>query len=165
MSTTARGSYPEPAIRAVPTGVHAATTCISLRVRVPVLSVQTNVIDPRVSTASSRRTSAWRRAMRCAPIASDSVTVGRRPSGTSATVTPIANTTASLAFVPVADNGDPLGQQVAQPFGRPVSAVLLDEREHRVDDDHHHDRDAQLGQVGDERQHGPVCQADVRHRL
>ena len=76
---------------AVPAGVQTSTTAISLRVSVPVLSVQMNVVEPSVSTASRRRTSACRRAMRCAPMASDSVTVGSSPSGTSATVTPIAN--------------------------------------------------------------------------
>ena len=38
-----------------------AITAISLRVSVPVLSVQMNVVEPRVSTDSSRRTRAWRR--------------------------------------------------------------------------------------------------------
>ena len=33
-------------------GVHAASTVISFIVRVPVLSVQTNVVEPSVSTAS-----------------------------------------------------------------------------------------------------------------
>ena len=60
-----------------------------------------NVVDPSVSTDSSRRTSACRAAMRCAPIASDRVTVGSRPSGTSATVTPIANRKPSVAGVPM----------------------------------------------------------------
>ena len=70
-----------------PSGVHTSTTAISLRVSVPVLSVQMKVVEPSVSTASSRRTSACSRHP-LAPIASDSVTVGSRPSGTSATVTP-----------------------------------------------------------------------------
>ena len=39
-------------------GVHTSTTLISLRVNVPVLSVQMNVVEPSVSTASSRRTKA-----------------------------------------------------------------------------------------------------------
>ena len=52
---------------AVPAGVHTSTTVISLRVRVPVLSVQMNVVEPSVSTASRRRTRAWRPAIRCAP--------------------------------------------------------------------------------------------------
>ena len=69
-------------------GVQTVTIDISLHVSVPVLSVQMNVVEPSVSTASRRRTSAWLCAIRLAPIASDNVTVGSRPSGTSATVTP-----------------------------------------------------------------------------
>ena len=71
---------------AQPVGVQTSMTAISLRVRVPVLSVHMNVVDTRVSTASRRRTSARRPAMHCAPIASDSVTVGSSPQGTTATV-------------------------------------------------------------------------------
>ena len=59
-----------------------------------------NVVDPRVSTASRLRTSALRAAIRWAPMASDSVTVGNRPSGTRATVTPTANRNPSRASVP-----------------------------------------------------------------
>ena len=42
-----------------PRAVQTSTTVISLRVRVPVLSVQMKVVDPSVSTASRRRTRAW----------------------------------------------------------------------------------------------------------
>ncbi len=48
-------------------------TVISLRVSVPVLSEQITVTEPRVSTAGSRRITAWRRAIRSTP--SDRVTV------------------------------------------------------------------------------------------
>ena len=61
----------------------------------PVLSVQMTSVEPSVSTAVSRLTSARRRAMRRTPTASASVMVGRRPSGTFATRRPIANVTAS----------------------------------------------------------------------
>ncbi len=55
---------------------------------VPVLSVQMTVVQPSVSTDESFLMSAWRSAMRWTPIASDSVTVGSSPSGTSATMMP-----------------------------------------------------------------------------
>ena len=67
--------------------------CTDMRfwVSVPVLSVQMTVVEPSVSTAGRWRTSALRRAMRCVAIASDSVTVGSSPSGTLATMMPMAN--------------------------------------------------------------------------
>ena len=95
-----RARTPHPCTAATPAGIHTSTTAISFRVSVPVLSVQMNVVEPSVSTASRWRTSAWRAAIRCAPIASDNVTVGSRPSGTTATVTPTANRKPSDAFVP-----------------------------------------------------------------
>ena len=61
-------------------------------VSVPVLSVQMTVAAPSVSTLVSRRTRTWRRAIRRDAIASASVTVGSRPSGTLATMMPMANT-------------------------------------------------------------------------
>ena len=78
----------------------SATTFIWFSVSVPVLSVQMNVVAPRVSTDSSRRTSAFCPAIRWAPIASDRVTVGSSPSGTSATVTPIPKMNPSEAGTP-----------------------------------------------------------------
>ena len=54
-------------------------------VSVRVLSVQTTVVDPSVSTAGSRRTSAWRRAIRRMPTASAIVTTAGSASGTAAT--------------------------------------------------------------------------------
>ena len=67
---------------------------------VPVLSEQITVVAPRVSTDSGRRTSAPRCAMRVALIASARVSVGSRPSGTSATITPTENRNPSRAGVP-----------------------------------------------------------------
>ena len=71
-----------------------------LWVSVPVLSVQMKVVDPSVSTASSDRTRTLRLAICSAPHARDSVTVGRRASGTGATVTPIAKTRPLLTVSP-----------------------------------------------------------------
>jgi hypothetical protein len=84
----------------MPDGTQASTTVIWLRVSVPVLSVQMKVVEPSVSTASRCRTSTWRLAICSAPHASDRVTVGSSASGTSATVTPMANTNPSLAGLP-----------------------------------------------------------------
>ena len=66
-----------------------------LHVSVPVLSQQITVVEPRASTAGRWRTRALRLAMRWVAIASDRVTVGSRPSGTFATMMPIANRTFS----------------------------------------------------------------------
>ena len=48
------------------------------------------VTEPTVSTAESRRIAAPRSAIRRAPIASVTLSVGNKPSGTSATITPVA---------------------------------------------------------------------------
>ncbi len=53
--------------------------------RVPVLSVQITLVEPRVSTAASLRTRARRRAMRMTPRESATVTTAGSPSGTAAT--------------------------------------------------------------------------------
>ena len=66
-------------------------TCIRFSVSVPVLSVQITVVEPSVSTADSRLTSAPRLASRRTPIASARVIVGSRPSGTFPSSSPIAN--------------------------------------------------------------------------
>ncbi len=55
---------------------------------VPVLSEQTTVTDPSVSTAGSRRTIARWRAMTRVPIASVMVTIAGSPSGMAATARP-----------------------------------------------------------------------------
>ncbi len=85
---------------ASPAGVQIDTTFIWFSVSVPVLSVQMKVVAPSVSTDSSRRTRAFCPAIRCAPMASDRVTVGSSPSGTSATVTPIPKMNPSEAGTP-----------------------------------------------------------------
>ena len=69
-------------------------------VSVPVLSVQTTVVDPSVSTALSRFTSAPLRARLRTPTARASVIVGSRPSGTLATSSPIANAMLSAVDSP-----------------------------------------------------------------
>ena len=96
----APGSYPASLAMADPPGNHAVTTVIWFRVSVPVLSVQMKVVDPSVSTASRLRTSTCRCAICSAPHASERVTVGSRPSGTRATVTPMAKTNPSEAGFP-----------------------------------------------------------------
>ena len=75
-------------MRNLPAGVSTATTIISLRVNVPVLSVQITEIEPIASIAGSRRTMAWRRAMAWAPRASVIVITAGNPSGIAATATP-----------------------------------------------------------------------------
>ena len=67
---------------------------ISLRVSVPVLSVQTTDAEPNVSTDESRLTMARRRAMRCTPRARTTDRMAGRPSGTAATAsdTPTSRT-------------------------------------------------------------------------
>ncbi len=65
-------------------------------VSVPVLSVQMTLVDPSVSTALSRFTSAPLRASSRTATASASVIVGSRPSGTLATIRPMAKL---IAFV------------------------------------------------------------------
>ena len=59
---------------------------------VPVLSEQIQEVDPRVSTDSRFFTSTILLAILFAVRARDTVTVARRPSGTLATMIPIANT-------------------------------------------------------------------------
>ena len=61
-----------------------------LSVNVPVLSVQMTDAEPSVSTEVRLRMSTLRLAMRCAASTSDNVSVGSRPSGTMATMMPIA---------------------------------------------------------------------------
>ena len=114
---------PRPWICASPWGVQTATTFIWFSVRVPVLSVQMKVVAPRVSTDSSRRTSAFCPAIRWAPIASERVTVGSNPSGTSATVTPIPKMNPSEAGTPRAS----IRAKKTTPTAPAMSAMIRDE--------------------------------------
>ena len=87
-------------------------------VSVPVLSVQITSVEPSVSTAVRRLTSARRAAIRRTPPASDSVIVGNRPSGTFATSRPIANVTAAASdnpasVVPAKKNTTPAPTAIA----------------------------------------------------
>ena len=61
---------------------------------VPVLSLQMTVVLPRVSAAGSRRTIAWRSAMRLTPIARVIVTAAGSPSG----IAPTASATAAVSM-------------------------------------------------------------------
>ena len=78
-------------ILAAPEAVNTSTIVISLRVRVPVLSVQITVADPSVSTDESRFTIARLLAIRCTPSARTTDRIAGSPSGTAATAseTPI----------------------------------------------------------------------------
>ena len=78
------------------------------------------VVAPRVSTDSSLRTSAFCPAIRCAPMASDRVTVGSSPSGTSATVTPIPKMNPSEAGTPRAS----IRAKNATPTAPAMSAII-----------------------------------------
>ena len=86
----------------VPAAVHTSVTCMRFWVSVPVLSVQMVVVDPRVSTADSRFTTAPRRARSWTPTAKARVMVGRRPSGTLATIRPMAKLMAAARDSPAA---------------------------------------------------------------
>ena len=86
--------YPMPVTSRLCPWKYRRVTVISFWVRVPVLSVQITVAQPRVSTAERRLIRAWRLAMRWTPMARDRVTVGRSPSGTKATIIPMEKTTA-----------------------------------------------------------------------
>lgn len=78
-----------------PSGSQSSVTVISLRVRVPVLSLQIVVVEPSVSTAERRRTIAPRAAIRCMPTASAIVIATGRPSGTIDTIWLIATISTS----------------------------------------------------------------------
>lgn len=98
------GDFGEPAVcfvvlrrqfcrgcRSKATGSTRSFSNMRFSVSVPVLSVQMTSAEPSVSTAGRWRISTLRAAIRCAPKASDNVTVGSRPSGTLATMIPMAN--------------------------------------------------------------------------
>ena len=84
----------------------APRTVISFWVRVPVLSVQMTVHEPRVSTDDRRLIRAWRPAIRCTPMARERVTVGSIPSGTKATIMPMREDEAGRRV----DAGQPDGE-------------------------------------------------------
>jgi len=65
-------------------GTTKSVALILPEVKVPVLSLQSTLTQPRVSTASILRTSTRRRAICLEAIMRQTVTVGRRPSGTCA---------------------------------------------------------------------------------
>ena len=96
-----RGSVARPSAK------NTVRTVMRFWVSVPVLSVQMTVAAPSVSTAVRWRTSALRRAMRCVPIARASVTVGSKPSGTLATMMPMAK----MKF---SQNGSPMNRPTAK---------------------------------------------------
>ena len=83
-------------------GSQTLVTRILFSVSVPVLSVQITVVDPSVSTADRRLTTAPRRARSRTPTASARVMVGSSPSGTLATISPIANVAAAAQPKPAA---------------------------------------------------------------
>ena len=70
-------------------------------VRVPVLSEQMQDVDPRVSTDSKFLTSTFLDAILFAVRARLTVTVARRPSGTLATMIPIAKITLTIGSYPI----------------------------------------------------------------
>ena len=78
----------------------ARVTVISLRVSVPVLSLQITVVEPSVSTADRRRMMAPRAAMRCMPTASAIVIATGRPSGTIDTIWLMATISTSASGSP-----------------------------------------------------------------
>jgi len=76
-------------------------TVIRFWVSVPVLSVQMTVVAPSVPTEGRERISTLRVAMRWVASTSASVSVGSRPSGTIATMMPIAKITAFQTGTPL----------------------------------------------------------------
>ena len=75
-------------------------TRIRFSVRVPVLSVQITLVEPSVSIALNRFTTAPRRTSSRPPTAKASVITGNNPSGTFPTSNPTANTTALVSDSP-----------------------------------------------------------------
>ena len=75
-------------------------TSMRFWVSVPVLSVQITVVDPSVPTDGRWRMSTFRRAMRWVASTRARVSVGSRPSGTMATMMPIAKMKASQNGTP-----------------------------------------------------------------
>jgi hypothetical protein len=71
-----------------------------MSVSVPVLSQQILDTEPSVSTAGSRRMMAFRRAMRCTPMARVIVISAGSPSGMSDTAMPTTAWNNSTKFIP-----------------------------------------------------------------
>ena len=94
-------------------------------VRVPVLSLQMTVVDPSVSTEGRWRTSALRRAMRWVAIASDRVTVGSSPSGTLATMMPMAK-------MALSQNGRPMARPMPKKTRPSAEAKTATSRDRRA---------------------------------
>ena len=94
------GSNPSPVTPYRVSLTKNARTVISLRVRVPVLSVHITVVEPRVSTTFIRRTMAFFRDMLRIPSASVITRMMGNPSGTIATkmATAIRNCSATTCF-------------------------------------------------------------------
>ena len=86
-------------------------------VSVPVLSVQITVVDPSVSTDDRCRISTLRFAMRWLASTSASVSVGSRPSGTIATMMPMAKMNAF-------QNGTPAKRPTAKK-SRPIPTATI----------------------------------------
>ena len=83
-----------------PGGVQIVVALIRFSVRVPVLSVQMTLVEPRVSTALSLLTTAPRRTRSLAPTARARVITGSSPSGTRPTRSPTAKTTGRRSRAP-----------------------------------------------------------------
>ena len=120
-STRLRASSPCSVVPSPTPGSQICSTSMRLPVRVPVLSLQITLTDPSVSTADSRRTRAWQRAIRCTLNASARVTVGSRPSGTFATRIPIANTRLSSGPMPTNSR---LRQKATVPIDREITVIV-----------------------------------------
>jgi hypothetical protein len=86
-----------------PAAVQTVVTRMRFSVSVPVLSVQMTVVEPSVSTALRRLTTAPRRARSRTPTASARVMVGSSPSGTFATSSPIAKLMAAAQPSPASN--------------------------------------------------------------
>ena len=89
-------------VMAVASGVSGpvcSTTVILFWVRVPVLSEQMTCVQPSVSTAVSRRMTAWRLLMLVTPMLSTTVTTVARPSGMAATASDTATMNVSRMAV------------------------------------------------------------------
>ena len=77
------------------------STEIRFSVMVPVLSVQMTVVEPRVSTESRFLINAIFLAIRLEAMLRHKVTVGSNPSGTFATIMPMANIMLPIRRLPV----------------------------------------------------------------